>query len=106
LHNRSGGSRDNLDRLYDPANTPDLGAYRGKRAAGKWTIRVQDCAAQDAGKLAQIGVHLFLPPATFIRAGALKSSRPTAARHSAAALDGRIKRNVARKPARGKPAKH
>jgi subtilisin-like proprotein convertase family protein len=61
LHNRAGGSRDNLEMLYDPSNTPALTAYSGKTCNGTWTVRVEDKAAQDSGTLVQIGLHLFLP---------------------------------------------
>ncbi|MBP3958514.1 S8 family serine peptidase [Gemmata sp. G18] len=63
LHNRAGGSRDDIDMLYDESNTPALRAYRGAKCNGKWTVRVEDRAAQDSGTLEQIGVQLFLPPA-------------------------------------------
>ena len=61
LHNRAGGSRDNLEMLYDPSNTPALAAYSGKKCSGMWTVRIEDKAAQDSGMLVQIGLHLFLP---------------------------------------------
>ena len=61
LHNRAGGSRDNIDMLYDPSNMPALAAYAGKKCNGKWTVRVEDKAVEDAGKLIQTGLHLFLP---------------------------------------------
>ncbi len=63
LHNRTGGSRNNLDRQYDPSNTPGLAAYIGKKCHGTWTVQVEDKAAQDSGTLIQIGLHLSLPPA-------------------------------------------
>ena len=60
LHNRAGGSRDNLEMLYDPSNTPGLAAYAGKKCNGTWTVRVEDKAAQDSGTLVQIGLQLSL----------------------------------------------
>jgi len=63
LHNRSGGSRNDIDRQYDPSNTPGLAAYTGKKCNGTWTVRVEDKAAQDSGTLIQIGLHMFLAPA-------------------------------------------
>ena len=59
LHNRAGGSRDNIDMLYDVSNTPALDAYSGKVCNGKWTVRVEDKAPRDTGTLIQIGLHLF-----------------------------------------------
>lgn len=64
LHNRAGGDRDNLDKLFDPSNTPRLAEYIGKNCSGRWTIRVEDKSPQDAGRLLQIGIQLSLPPAS------------------------------------------
>jgi subtilisin family serine protease len=64
LHNRAGGSRDNLEMLYDPSNTPALVAYSGKNCSGTWTVRIEDKAARDSGMLVQIGLHLFLGAAS------------------------------------------
>ena len=100
LHNRAGGSRDNLDKLYDPSNTPGLGAYRGKNAAGQWTIRIQDKAAQDAGKLVQIGIQLFLPPASFVPRRAITGTPALAGRRLPAPRNGRAKQGSARKLAK------
>ena len=61
LHNRAGGSRDNIDLLYDVSNTPALAAYSRKNCSGTWTVRVDDKANRDIGTLLQIGLHLFLP---------------------------------------------
>jgi subtilisin family serine protease len=61
LHNRAGGSRDNIEMLYDASNTPALAAYAGKQCNGTWTVRVEDKAAQDSGTLVQIGLQLSLP---------------------------------------------
>lgn len=63
LHNRAGGSRKNIDMLYDPSNTPALKSFIGKACNGIWTVRVEDKASQDSGTLIQIGIQLFLPAA-------------------------------------------
>lgn len=63
LHNRAGGSRDNLDQNYDPSNTPALAAYLGKKCNGTWTVTVEDKAARDSGTLIQIGLQMSIPPA-------------------------------------------
>ncbi|MFI7544718.1 M4 family metallopeptidase [Actinoplanes sp. NPDC049599] len=44
LHNRTGGSTDNIDRAY-PVN------LTSETANGTWTLRVQDAAAIDTGRL-------------------------------------------------------
>jgi subtilisin family serine protease len=67
LHHQTGGSKDNIDMLYDPSNVPALAAYAGKKCNGRWTVRVEDKAAQDSGKLVQIGLHLFLPATPPVR---------------------------------------
>ena len=51
LHNRTGGTTDDLMESYDPANTPVLNAFAGEPAAGEWTLHVQDLAAIDRGRL-------------------------------------------------------
>ena len=45
LHNREGGSADNLKKTFPPIN------LSGETANGAWKLRVQDTAAQDTGKL-------------------------------------------------------
>jgi subtilisin-like proprotein convertase family protein/subtilisin family serine protease len=51
LHNRSGGNADDLRRSFDMAGTPGLSALAGQPIAGDWTLRVQDLAARDVGRL-------------------------------------------------------
>jgi M6 family metalloprotease-like protein len=51
LHDRAGGSADNLVGTFTPANTPTLGVLTGQSAAGAWRLRVVDSGAQDVGKL-------------------------------------------------------
>lgn len=63
LHDRAGGSRHDLDMVYDAANVPKLGQLNGKKCNGTWTFRVEDKAAEDSGTLVQIGVQVFVPPA-------------------------------------------
>ncbi len=51
LHNRTGGSADNIVTLYPDATTPaqDLAALVGKEINGSWKLRVEDLAAGDTG---------------------------------------------------------
>ena len=51
IHNRQGGSQDNLQQIYDSAANPALAALTGKAAAGNWELRVRDVDAQDTGRL-------------------------------------------------------
>ncbi len=51
LHDRSGGSADDLDRTWDAASSPGLRALDGEPLVGSWTLWVQDLAAVDIGRL-------------------------------------------------------
>lgn len=63
LHNRSGGTRNSLKKVYDKATTPRLAALAGKACNGRWTLKVRDAAAEDSGTLATFSVRLvFAPP--------------------------------------------
>lgn len=59
LHQRGGGSRDNLIARYDTVGTPDLTAFIGKLGQGTWTLRVSDNAGRDIGKLNAWGLRLL-----------------------------------------------
>jgi subtilisin family serine protease len=51
LHDRAGGSADNLRRTYDAASTPALSQAAGKVPVGTWTLEVADREAGDSGTL-------------------------------------------------------
>ncbi|CAN7749572.1 proprotein convertase P-domain-containing protein [Variovorax sp. LjRoot84] len=51
LHDRNGGSADNLQRSYGAADTPGLAALAGQLVTGAWALTVQDVAAADVGTL-------------------------------------------------------
>ena len=51
LHNRSGGSSDNIIRSYAPSDTPELATLLGSPFAGTWRLRIGDHEDQDSGKL-------------------------------------------------------
>lgn len=51
LHERSGGSADNLIKTYTLATTSALAALRGQPAQGAWRLHVADLEARDVGKL-------------------------------------------------------
>jgi subtilisin-like proprotein convertase family protein len=100
LHNRSGGPTHDLDRQYDPSNTPGLAAYAGKRCDGTWTVRVEDMAAQDSGMLIQIGLQLALPAAAPDRVASsassarMKRASMNADKRTSAASSAKMKRPV------------
>jgi subtilisin-like proprotein convertase family protein len=53
LHNRTGGSTDNVTTTFSIATTAaqSLGAFNGKNTAGAWKLKVQDLASLDTGTL-------------------------------------------------------
>ena len=58
LHNRSGGSQDNLVRSFRFADTSSLQALHGQSLQGTWKLRVADLEAVDVGKLNHWGVKI------------------------------------------------
>lgn len=59
LQRREGGSNNDLDKIFDVANTPALEAYGGQDCSGVWTLRVEDQATRDTGTLVEIAIHLI-----------------------------------------------
>jgi len=51
LHDRAGGSADNIVRTYTPADTPTLATLAGQPIAGSWKLLVSDHDKVDSGKL-------------------------------------------------------
>ncbi len=51
LHQRTGGSRDDIVAAYDATTTPALAALVGTAVTGTWTLRVRDTAPRDIGRL-------------------------------------------------------
>jgi len=51
LHNRTGGSADNIVTTYTMATTPELNALIGQQIQGVWKRHVSDHAGRDVGKL-------------------------------------------------------
>lgn len=62
LHNRTGGSRNNLKRIYEGSTVRGLAALVGKDCHGSWTLRVQDAAAEDTGTLVSFSLRLSFGP--------------------------------------------
>lgn len=60
LHNRSGGSADNIIRTYGMTNTSALQVLRGEALAGNWRLNVSDHANVDQGKLNHWAITLGL----------------------------------------------
>jgi len=53
LHNRNGGSSNDLNLSYDLGTTPGLNVFRGEPTQGAWSLFIQDLAAVDTGRLNQ-----------------------------------------------------
>jgi subtilisin-like proprotein convertase family protein len=51
LHQRAGGSADNLIKTFAAANTQGLQTLRGQQIQGTWKLKVADLDAIDVGKL-------------------------------------------------------
>jgi len=51
IHDRKGGSADNLIGTYDSEASGMLAPFVGKAAGGRWVLTVADYAGQDLGKL-------------------------------------------------------
>ena len=51
LHDRAGGSANDLHREFNISSTPALLAYLDEQVEGAWTLHIQDLAAQDRGRL-------------------------------------------------------
>lgn len=51
LHNQSGGSRNDIDEVYDRTKIPALGTFIGQPIDGEWTLRVRDVQKYDTGTL-------------------------------------------------------
>ena len=60
LHDRSGGSQDNLIRTYDVAGLAALQAFNGEEVQGRWTLSVADLAGRDVGKLNRWGFEILI----------------------------------------------
>jgi subtilisin-like proprotein convertase family protein len=60
LHDRSGGSRDNLIKTYDAAALPALQGFAGESLQGAWRLRVSDLAGRDVGKLNRWGFEVVV----------------------------------------------
>jgi subtilisin family serine protease len=60
LHNKAGGTTNNLRQTYDAVNAPGLAALIGTIQSGIWILEVKDTATADKGKIVRFGVELAL----------------------------------------------
>ena len=59
LHSRTGGSADNIIKVYDFNNNTNLKSLKGEQIQGNWKLKVSDVAGQDVGKLNKWSVKLI-----------------------------------------------
>jgi len=60
LHQRGGGSNDNIIKAFNRINTPALAQFLGESATGTWSLKVSDHANADEGKLNRWALRLKL----------------------------------------------
>jgi subtilisin-like proprotein convertase family protein len=58
LHNRTGGSADNIIKTYTLFNSASLQSLRGHAIQGNWKLKVSDHAGADQGKLNRWALQL------------------------------------------------
>ena len=63
LHDRGGGSADDLIRSYTTADTPGLTPFVGEEALGVWTLAVADLEGRDVGTLRRWALEIDLEDA-------------------------------------------
>ena len=61
LHNRQGGSADNIIQSFGAATHPDLETFTGQPIGGDWRLEVADLEGQDTGKLNAWAVRFQAP---------------------------------------------
>ena len=61
LHNRTGGSNDNIIGNYPTSLTPDgdLTTFNGIQAMGDWTLFASDSVSGDTGTVNSWGIRLY-----------------------------------------------
>jgi len=110
LHNRTGGTRNSLKKVYDKTITSKLAGLAGKACNGRWTLKIKDAAAQDSGMLATFSVRLVFaqpgapaatPSTAPVKAAAKKKPARKAAAKSAPARKAPARKAAAAKRSRG-----
>ena len=60
LHKKTGGSLDNIIKVFSTENVPDLAKFATLNSAGDWILKVVDSAGRDVGKLNQWGLIISI----------------------------------------------
>ncbi|MHC5114804.1 MAG: S8 family serine peptidase [Planctomycetota bacterium] len=58
LHERTGGRRNNINRTYDVASTPDLAELVGATPTGTWTLKVSDRGTRHVGRIRRFSLAI------------------------------------------------
>jgi subtilisin-like proprotein convertase family protein/subtilisin family serine protease len=66
LHNRNGGSTDNIQKTYDLAAAPGLSSLLEQAITGDWKLWVQDLARRDQGQLNRWEIEIEARPTTVV----------------------------------------
>ena len=69
LHNRAGGSADDIVKTFRSEDTPALAALTGRDAQGNWTLKVADAATRDVGSLRRWAIEIGLASAPQVARG-------------------------------------
>ncbi len=100
LHERGGGTRNSLKKVYDAASVPALARLAGRNCRGRWTLSVRDAAAQDTGTLVSWSLRLVLPPVEALGAAAVPAQPAVpAVKKTASAKKAAAKKSVAKRAA-------
>ena len=62
LHDKAGGSQNDLKRSYDMASLSDLQTLAGQTIKGTWTLHVRDLAPADVGVLKAWSIRIRTRP--------------------------------------------
>jgi len=82
LHERAGGSTDNLKKSYAVPTTPELAVLLGKSITGDWTLLVRDLAQSDEGLLQGWGISAEVAGESLVLGRSLVLQEATSSRIS------------------------
>jgi len=75
LHNRNGGSRNNLQKTYTSTDLPALLDLAGENVNGEWKLHVKDLANFDRGRLLSWGITSQIQQNLFVTYEVFASTR-------------------------------
>ncbi|MDF0594179.1 proprotein convertase P-domain-containing protein [Methanotrichaceae archaeon M04Ac] len=66
VHDRNGGSSNDIRQTFDLKTTPELGSLIGQFIQGDWTLLVQDLGSRDVGRLNRWELEIEGGPTEFV----------------------------------------